>query len=100
MEDNCGFTYHNSFLISDRTEAWLLETSGKYWAAEKVEGKTEKMPTMGTLLKYKTRERVLKALYPVALSVIIEILKETMKKFWSVHLHTIYFHSKRAASAI
>lgn len=37
MEDECGFTYHNSFLISDRTEAWLLETSGKYWAAEKVE---------------------------------------------------------------
>lgn len=38
MEDECGFTYHNSFLISDRTEAWLLETSGKYWAAERVEG--------------------------------------------------------------
>ncbi|KAM8748922.1 secernin-3 [Acanthopagrus schlegelii] len=37
MEDECGFTYHNSFLISDRTEAWLLETSGKYWAAERVE---------------------------------------------------------------
>ncbi|XP_029386211.1 secernin-3 [Echeneis naucrates] len=37
MEDECGFTYHNSFLISDRKEAWLLETSGKYWAAERVE---------------------------------------------------------------
>lgn len=36
MEDECGFTYHNSFLISDRKEAWLLETSGKYWAAERV----------------------------------------------------------------
>ncbi|KAM7407432.1 hypothetical protein PAMA_003248 [Pampus argenteus] len=38
MEDTCGFTYHNSFLISDRKDAWLLETSGKYWAAERVEG--------------------------------------------------------------
>ncbi|XP_062259206.1 secernin-3 [Platichthys flesus] len=38
LEDESGFTYHNSFLISDRKEAWLLETSGKHWAAERVEG--------------------------------------------------------------
>ncbi|KAG7501969.1 hypothetical protein JOB18_010782 [Solea senegalensis] len=38
MEDEGSFTYHNSFLISDRKEAWLLETSGTYWAAERVEG--------------------------------------------------------------
>ncbi|XP_068428444.1 secernin-3 [Clinocottus analis] len=38
MEDESNFTYHNSFLISDREEAWLLETSGKHWAAERVEG--------------------------------------------------------------
>ncbi|XP_068184586.1 secernin-3 isoform X2 [Antennarius striatus] len=37
MEDECGFTYHNTFLISDRKEAWLLETSAKHWAAERVE---------------------------------------------------------------
>ncbi|CAN9497749.1 unnamed protein product [Ophioblennius macclurei] len=38
MEDECSFTYHNSFLISDRKEAWLLETSEKMWAAERIEG--------------------------------------------------------------
>ncbi|KAF1495206.1 Secernin-1, partial [Megadyptes antipodes antipodes] len=31
-------TFQSAFLIVDRNEAWILETSGKYWAAEKITG--------------------------------------------------------------
>lgn len=31
-------SFQSAYLLVDRSEAWVLETVGKYWAAEKVTG--------------------------------------------------------------
>ncbi len=34
--EHFAMSYHNSYLLADKTETWVLETAERYWVAEKI----------------------------------------------------------------
>ncbi len=49
---NTSVGYDNAFIVADATEAWILETAGRHWAAKQVTDKAVLSPalTLGTTL--------------------------------------------------
>ncbi|KAL4445908.1 hypothetical protein ABPG77_009107 [Micractinium sp. CCAP 211/92] len=52
-EEGGDWTYHNSFLVADAGEAWVLETAGAYWVAQRIsQGKpalpSDRLPSQRT----------------------------------------------------
>jgi hypothetical protein len=57
LEDK-NFTYHNSFLIADPRQAWVLETAGRHWANEQVQGNGLSIPGFAQRHADRLRTRV------------------------------------------
>ena len=38
--EDFAMNYHNSFILADSQEAWVLETAGAYWVAERIQNGT------------------------------------------------------------
>lgn len=55
---NCAFDgqfhYHNTFLVADPKEAFVLETAGQFWALERVEG----IRTISNVMSVSNYERI------------------------------------------
>lgn len=93
-QDACGgyenktFYYHNSFIIADRTEGYVLETADKYWVAKKIDlfYAISNGLTIGSDFEYSSPN-------------LIEKLKKTNKEFsfkehFSDHFYTYMSHCK------